>query len=101
MEVGGSRGLINGLLPQSEGTTIEIVLRGAGLLAFGLALMSLTRPESHSPRERRAAYTWRPVFLRLLDAVNTISMTPRIPLVIYLIASVTRQRAVDVRRIDP
>ena len=86
VEVGGSRGLINGQLPPSEGTTIEIVLRGAGLLAFGLALMSLTRPESHSPRALRTASAWRPVFRRLLDAVNTISMTPRMPLVIYLIA---------------
>ena len=86
VEVGGSRGLINGLLPPSGGTMIEIVLRGAGLLAFGLALMSLTRPESDSPRARRTAYASRPVFRRLLDAVNTISMTPSMPLVIYLIA---------------
>ena len=48
VEVGGSRGLVNGLLPPSEGTTIEMVLRGAGLLAFGLALMSLTWPEGQS-----------------------------------------------------
>ena len=75
-EVGGSRGLINGLLPRSEGTTIEIVLRGAGLLAFGLALMSLTRPESDSPRALGTADASRPVFRRLLEAVNTISMTP-------------------------
>ena len=86
VEVGGSRGLINGLLPQSGGTTVEIVLRGAGLFAFGLALMSLTRPDSHSPRARRTAYTLRPVCRLLLDAVNAISTTPRIPLVIYLIA---------------
>jgi hypothetical protein len=85
VEVGGSRGLINGVLPQSEGT-IEIVLRGAGLLAFGLALMSLTRPEGREPRARWTAYTPGPVFRRMLDAVNTISMTPRVPLVIYLIA---------------
>jgi hypothetical protein len=69
-----------------ERTTIETVLRGAGLLAFGLALMSLTRADSHSPHAHRTAYTPRLVFRRLLDAVNTISMTPRMPLVIYLIA---------------
>jgi hypothetical protein len=86
VEVGASRELIAGLPPRFEGTTTEIVLRGAGLLAFGLALMSLTRPESHSPRARRTADTSRPVFPRLLDAVHTISTTPRIPLVIYLIA---------------
>ena len=86
VEVGGSRGLISGALPPSEGTTIEIVSRGAGLLAFALALMSLARPESHSPRARRTSYTSRPVFRRLLDAVNTIPITQRMPLVIYLIA---------------
>jgi hypothetical protein len=86
VEVGGSRGLINGPLPPLERTTIETVLRGAGLLAFGLALMSLTRADSHSPHAHRTAYTPRLVFRRLLDAVNTISMTPRMPLVIYLIA---------------
>jgi hypothetical protein len=86
VEVGGSRGLINGVLPPSEGTTIEIVLRAAGLLAFGLALMSLTRAESDAPRVHRPAQVSRPVFRRLLDAVNAIEMTPRIPLVIYLIA---------------
>jgi hypothetical protein len=84
-EVGGSRGLINGVLPPSDRTTIEIVLRGAGLLAFGLALMSLTWPEGHSVRTRTAS-AWRPVFRRLLDAAKTISMSPRMPLVIYLIA---------------
>ena len=51
VEVGGSRGLINGLLPGSEATTIEIALRGAGLLAFALALMSLDEPEV--PRRSR------------------------------------------------
>jgi len=84
-EVGGSRGLINGLVPPSDRTMIEIALRGAGLLAFGLALMSLTWPEPHSARARTPS-AWRPVFRRLLDAANTISMTPRMPLVIYLIA---------------
>jgi len=86
VEVGGSRGLINGLLPRSDGTTIEIVLRAAGLLAFGLALMSLPWPESHSLRARRTTQTSRPLFRRLLDVANTISMAPRLPLVIYLIA---------------
>jgi hypothetical protein len=86
VEVGGSRGLINGPLPPSEATTIEIVLRGAGLFAFGLALMSLTWPEVDLRRARYTAYASRPLFRRLLDALNTISMTPRMPLVIYLIA---------------
>ena len=84
IEVGGSRGLINGVLPTTERRTIEIVLRGVGLLAFGLALMSLTRPEGRLPHS--TSLTSRPVFRRLLDAMNTLSMTPRIPLVIYLIA---------------
>jgi hypothetical protein len=83
--VGGSRGLVNGELPASEATTIEMVLRGAGLLAFGLALLSLTWPDGQSARARTAS-AWRPVFHRLLDAANTLSMTPRMPLVIYLIA---------------
>jgi 4-amino-4-deoxy-L-arabinose transferase-like glycosyltransferase len=86
VEVGGSRGLVNGPLPPWEGATIETVLRGAGLLAFGLAVMSLTRPEDYAPRAPRTAYTPRLVLGRLLDGVNTISMTPRMPLVIYLIA---------------
>src|SRR5262245_50314696 len=68
-EVGGSRGLINGLMPPSDRTTIEIVLRGAGLLAFGLALMSLTWPERHSA-SGPAESVWRPAFRLLLDAVN-------------------------------
>jgi hypothetical protein len=84
-EVGGSRGLINGLLPPSDWTTIEIVLRGIGLLAFGLALMSLAWPESQSVPARTPSAR-RPVVRRLLDAANTIAMTPRMPLVIYLIA---------------
>jgi hypothetical protein len=83
--VGGSRGLINGNLPSSDWTTLEIVLRGAGLLAFGLALMSLTWPEHQSARARTTS-EWRPAFRRLLDAANTISMSPRMPLVIYLVA---------------
>jgi 4-amino-4-deoxy-L-arabinose transferase-like glycosyltransferase len=66
VEVGGSRGLVNGLRPPSNWTTLEIVLRGTGLLAFGLALMSVA---------------WR-----LRDAGTTILTTPRMPLVIYLIA---------------
>jgi hypothetical protein len=85
VEVGGSRGLINGVVPRSEGTTVEIVLRGAGVLAFGLALMSLARPEGPSAHAQ-AASTWRPIFGRLLDAANAIAMTSRMPLVIYLIA---------------
>lgn len=85
VEVGGSRGLINGVLPRSEGMTIETVLRGAGLLAFGLALISLTRPEGPSVHAR-TSFTWRSVFGRLLDAANAISMTSRMPLFIYLIA---------------
>jgi len=84
-EVGGSRGLVNGQRPQSDWTTIEIVLRGVGLFGFGLLLMSLTWQEGHWVRER-TAFAWRPTFRRLLDAANTISTTPRMPLVIYLIA---------------
>jgi len=83
--VGGSRGLVNGQLPPSERTTIEMVLRGAGLFAFGLALMSLTWPEGQSARARPAPQR-RGGFHRLLDAANTISMAPRMPLVVYLIA---------------
>jgi dolichyl-phosphate-mannose-protein mannosyltransferase len=85
VEVGGSRGLVNGLRPPVNWAPIESVLRGAGLLAFGLALMSLRWPEGHSSRAQ-TAFASRPVFRRLLDAVSSISMTPRMPLVIYLIA---------------
>jgi len=83
VEVGGSRGLINGVLPPLDETTIEIVLRGAGLLAFGLALMSLAWPDS---ARARTASAWPPVFRQLPDAATTLSMSPRMPLVIYLIA---------------
>jgi hypothetical protein len=82
VEVGGSRGLINGVLPPSNQTTIEMVLRGSGLLAFGLALMSLAWPDVARARTASA----RPVFRRLLDAATTLSLSPRLPLVIYLIA---------------
>ena len=83
VEVGGSRGLINGVLPTLDETTIEIVLRGAGLLAFGLALVSLAWPDSARARTGSA---WPPVFRQLLDAATTHSRSPRMPLVIYLIA---------------
>ena len=83
VEVGGSRGLINGVLPPLDETTIEIVLRGAGLLAFGLALMSLAWPDSARARKASAL---PPVFRQLLDAATTLSMSLRMPLVIYLIA---------------
>jgi hypothetical protein len=86
VEVGGSRGLINGLMPGSEATTVEIVLRGAGLLAFALALMSLKRPDGSSLLTRQVTRASRPVLRRLLDAVRTIPMTTRTPLVVYLIA---------------
>ncbi|HVQ14589.1 MAG TPA: hypothetical protein VMS40_13400, partial [Vicinamibacterales bacterium] len=85
VEVGGSRGLVNGQRPPSERTTIELLLRGAGLLAFGLALMSLTWPQHH-PARARTVSAWRPDLRRRLDAAKTIAMTPRMPLVIYLIA---------------
>jgi len=84
--VGGSRGLINGNRPPSDWTTFEIVLRGVGLLAFGLALMSLVWPESNSLRARPTAYASQPVSRRLLDVVKTLSLTPRMPLLIYLVA---------------
>ncbi len=84
-EVGGSRGLVNGQRPPSDWTTIEFVLRGAGLFAFGLGVMALTWPEGHSALAR-TAFEWRPIFRRMLDAANTIATTPRMPLVIYLIA---------------
>ena len=74
-EVGGSRGLINGLRPPSDWTTLEMVLRGAGLLAFGLALLSLTWP-------CRSVKGSDP----FTDFRNAIAMSPRMPLVIYLIA---------------
>ena len=64
---------------------MEFVLRGAGLLAFGLALMSLTWPQPDSARASTASAR-HPIFRRLLDAANTISATPRMPLFVYLIA---------------
>jgi hypothetical protein len=85
VEVGGSRGLINGLPPGSESTTIEIALRGAGLLAFALALMSLGRAHRLSPLTFLRAGTSRPILRRVLDAVKTIPVTTRTPLLIYLI----------------
>jgi hypothetical protein len=84
-EVGGSRGLLNGFRPPLDWATVGIVLRGVGLLAFGLALMVLAWSERHSA-PAQTAFAWRPVFRRLLDAANTISMARRMPLVIYLIA---------------
>lgn len=84
--VGGSRGLINGNPPPSDWTTIEMVLRGVGLLAFGLALMSLTWPRRSVKGSDPFTDFPRTVVRRLQDAANTISTSPRTPLVIYLIA---------------
>jgi len=86
VEVGGSRGLVNGRLPGPQTTTIEIVLRGAGLLAFALALLSLRSAVPPSWRMFRVASMPRPIAGRLLDAVRAIPMTPRTPLVVYLVA---------------
>lgn len=78
--VGGSRGLINGNLPPSDWTAVEIVLRGVGLLAFVLALMALAWP-------RRSVKGSDPITVRrLLDTARSIAIAPRAPLVIYLIA---------------
>jgi hypothetical protein len=85
VEVGGSRGLVNGRLSGPETTTIEIILRGAGLLAFALALMSLRMSDSSSPFMSRTNLVSRSRLRRLLDAVKTIPMTTRTPLVIYLV----------------
>jgi hypothetical protein len=86
VEVGGSRGLVNGLLAGPEVTAVEIALRGAGLLAFALALMSLRRPHGASPLAFLRARTSQPVLRRLQDAIRSIPMTTRTPLVVYLIA---------------
>ena len=85
IEVGGSRGLINGLLPESNTTTIEIVLRGAGLLAFALALLSL-RGQGTSVPPARAESTAASLPHRVLDAVRRIPITPCAPLIVYLVA---------------
>ena len=85
IEVGGSRGLINGLLPESNTTTIEIVLRGAGLLAFALALLSL-RGQGTSVPPARAESTAASLPHRVLDAVKRIPITPCAPLIVYLVA---------------
>ena len=67
-----------------ERTTIEIVLRGVGLLIrAGADVVDLARTSIRACADgfRLAAGSgW------LLDAAKTISMTPRMPLVIYLIA---------------
>lgn len=83
-EIGGSRGLINGVAPVTERTTIEIVLRGAGLLAFALALMSLRRQDAIPLPQALGSGTSRPILQRLLDTVRTIPVTTRTPLVVYL-----------------
>lgn len=83
--VGGSRGLVNGQPPAADWTTIEIVLRGVGLLMFGLALMSLVWPERHTA-QAQTTFAWRPFVRRLLDGAHTLALTPRMPLLIYLIA---------------
>jgi hypothetical protein len=85
-EVGGSRGLINGLPPVSEFTTIAFAVRGAGLLAFALALMSLAKPGRLAPLTFQTEDPSRSVLGRLMNAVKTIPMTTRTPLVIYLVA---------------
>ena len=83
IEVGGSRGLINGLRPASNTTAIEIVLRGAALVAFALALLSLRGQRTSKPLARAEP---APPSLpgRLLEAVRRIPVTPRAPLVVYL-----------------
>jgi hypothetical protein len=84
VEVGGSRGLVNGRLPGPETTTIEVVLRGAGLIAFALALMSLRGSDAPSSLVSRKTFAWRPRLRRVVDAVKAIPITTRTPLVIYL-----------------
>ena len=86
VEVGGSRGLINGLLPSSErdDDRDRVARCGPARVRTG-ADVADEAGESLAARARTAS-AWRPVFRRLLDAANTISTTPRMPLVIYLIA---------------
>ncbi len=81
VEVGGSRGLVNGRLPGTETTTLEMILRGAGLVAFALALMSLRRTDNPSPV--RSGTTLRSRLAGAVQGVKTILMTTRAPLIIY------------------
>lgn len=83
-EVGGSRGLVSGRLPGAEITTLEIILRGTGLLAFALALMSLRRTDGVShfrSRPTHMAHSW---VREGAHVVKTILTTTRAPLVVYL-----------------
>jgi hypothetical protein len=83
-EVGGSRGLVSGRLPGAETTTLEIILRGAGLLAFALALMSLRRTDGVSQFPSRSTLTAYLLLRERAQAVKTFLTTTRAPLGIYL-----------------
>jgi hypothetical protein len=84
IEVGGSRGLINGALPMRDATSIELVLRGLGLLATALAAMALVSRAGAAARTVSTGRAWRPLMRRAVDAVRTIPITTRTPLVVYL-----------------
>jgi hypothetical protein len=85
VEVGGSRGLINGVLPASDTATLELVLRGVGLVAFALALMALRSPGGSSPRVQTEPAR-QPIGRRVVDAVRSLPITTRTPILVYLVA---------------
>jgi hypothetical protein len=84
VEVGGSRGLVNGRLPGAETTTLEMILRGAGLVAFALAFLSLRRTDGPSPLSASTTLTPHSRLRAVLNVLKTIPMTTRAPLVIYM-----------------
>jgi len=85
-EVGGSRGLVNGRLPDVHETTLETILRGAGLVAFALAVLSLRANDASPASASRAIEGARSRAGRIVDAMRAIPVTMRTPLVIYLVA---------------
>ena len=86
IEVGGSRGLINGVMPTTDATAIEIVLRGAGparcRTGSDVAHESVRASRARTVSVARAP---RPVIRQALDAVSAIPITTRTPLVVYLV----------------
>ena len=87
VEVGGSRGLINGSSPDSRGgMMLEIVLRASGLLALALAMLSLrTRDDASTNASGQVTPVSRRFAQRLLGGFKRIPITTRTPLVFYLL----------------
>ncbi len=83
-EVGGSRALINGGFAGVDLSAVEFALRGAGLFAAALMLLSILGRSWGSAVPNPAARRLDAMMQRLRDSLAGIAVTPRTPLVVYL-----------------